>query len=186
MALNQLLAAITAQADQQITLIRQEQERTLKAARDEQEIALSAALRSIDVRKRQKMDQVRMKAEQHAAAFHNNTVLRHKRVLLDRIFTSVIRSLAAATDEAIEPLLKRCLTLAGPGEIRPTERHRKLLQNILPSSCSLGLSVSGEGGFICITEKQEHDFRLETIVQDLLRPVSEILVADTLFSSPSA
>ncbi len=184
MALQDLLTAITKEADQQIAAFKQVHSRAIADAKAKAEEAHVTAVAAIDAQKRQKMDQMRRKAQQHAEAFRRNAVLQRKCELLDQAYAAVLDALSNESDANVEPLLKACLARVHDGEIRAAKKHAALLKTlILGTGLTLGEPVDARGGFLCVSKTQEYDFRFETIVSDLLRPRTELRAAHDLFSA---
>ncbi len=184
MALQDILAAITANADKRIADARAEHQRSLTQLREESERKLAKKKQDLAVTKQQRMKQLEVKAHTHALAQKRNMVLSKKKELLDRVYGDVITSLAALQDKDIEPLLRACVKkISNKGAIFPSKKHADLLKKICPSEqFTLEKPTSAKGGFLFVSEKEEQDFTFEHIVEHTLRPKTELDVSTILFS----
>lgn len=188
MAIHDILTAITAEADRQIAGLRAQHERTVADAKAKAVAELERLTAELEAQKRQKCDQLLRKTKQRADQLKRNAVLRRKRAMLDAVYASVLSAAAKQADDAFEPLLRACLTKARAGEIRPAARHEALLKKLVAGHThfTMGEPIDAQGGFLCVSKTQEHDFRLETIVRDILRPRTELAVSDKLFPAARA
>jgi V/A-type H+-transporting ATPase subunit E len=184
MALQDILAAISVEADRQIAEARTAHQNALTQIRQQSEQSLDRKRQDISAQKEQKLEQMRRKAEVHADTQLRNAQLQKKREILDRIYQKAIESLSQLPDKDVEALLKACLeSIHDKGEIRPTKKHVALMQRLVGGDLTLGDPVEGAGGFIFVSEKREQDFRFETLVQDVLRPKTELELAHSLFTA---
>lgn len=184
MALSDIIAAIIKEADMQIAAFKQQHDRAVASAKSVAQEEHQKAAVTIDVQKHQKMDQIRRKAEQSAEFLRCNAVLQRKRALLDEAYAAVLDVLSKKPEVHIEPLLCACLATLHDGEIRPAKMHVALLQKLIHGKkFTMGKSIEARGGFLCVSKTQEHDFRFETIVTQVLRPQTELQVALDLFSA---
>ncbi len=184
MALQDILDAITAQADQQIATARSKHQKRVSQMREAAERNQAKKKQDLAVQKDKKKAQMKMKAEVHAETTKRNTVLRKKRELLDRLYTKVVDQLAALPDDKAEKLLHACLKeISAKGAIHPSEAHAALLKKIAPSDqFQIEKSVKAKGGFVFSSEKAEQDFTFEHLVQEWLRPQTELDVSTALFA----
>lgn len=184
MALQDILAAITADADHKIETARAEQQKALTAAREESERAIAKRKQEIAVQRQQKIDQMTAKAQTHAASHKRNALLAKKKELLDRAYAKAAEELCGISDADAEKLFRACLKMIkGKGEIHPSAKHEKLLKKICPSEqFRMKDSTDAKGGFLFVSDKEEQDFTFENLVENILRPRTELQIANTLFA----
>lgn len=184
MALQDILDAISAQADQQIAEARSAHQKAITQMREASERSLARRRQEVAAQKEQKKKQLRAKAEAHAEALRRNAVLTKKQELLDRLFQKVTEELAAAPDGEVEDLLRACLKkIAQKGTIHASGKHAKLLKKLAPSEqFTMGKETNAKGGFLFISDTQEHDCTFEHLVAEMLRPQAELDVSHELFA----
>lgn len=184
MALQDILAAITAEADKHIEEARKEHQHALTQLREESERNLAKKKQEIAVSKQQKMKQMEAKARTHAHAQKRNAVLAQKKEVLDSVFAKAAKGLSAVSDKDIEPLLRACIkTIKAKGVIHPSEKHADLLKKICPSEqFRIEKPTKALGGFLFVSEKQELDFTFEHMMEHVIRPKQELATSQTLFS----
>lgn len=184
MALQDILAAITAEADKRIADTRAEHQRSLTALREESERNLARKKQEIAVSKQQKMEQLRTKTAVHADTHKRNALLLAKKDILDRVYAKAIDELNALSNAETETLLRTCLKrIATKGVIYPSSRHADLLKKICPSEqFRMEKPTDAKGGFLFVSDTQEQDFTFEYIVEQMIRPEHELATAKILFS----
>jgi|AP45_3_1055517.scaffolds.fasta_scaffold55074_2 vacuolar-type H+-ATPase subunit E/Vma4 len=184
MALQDILAAITAEADKYITDARTEHQRSVTQLREESERNLAKKKQEIAVSKQQKMDQLTTKAQTHANAQKRNAVLSTKKEMLDTVFAKAAQKLSEVSDKDIEPLLRVCIKgIKAKGIIHPSTKHADLLKKICPSEqFRIEKPTHAKGGFLFVSEKEEQDFTFEHLMEHVVRPSHELSISKTLFS----
>lgn len=183
MALQDILAAITAQADQRITDARTEHQRSLTQLREESERRIAKKKQELAVTKQERKKQLEAKAQAHALAQKRNAVLSAKKDLLDAVYGDAINELAKLSDKEIEPLLRACVkSISAKGAVHPSKKHAELLKKICPSEqFSMEEPTDAKGGFIFVSATQEQDFTFENLIEQNLRPQTELDVSKTIF-----
>lgn len=183
MALQDILAAITANADKRIADARSEHQRSLTQLREESERRLAKKKQELAVTKQERMKQLTAKAHTHALAQKRNMVLSKKKELLDRVYADAVTKLAGVSEKDIEPLLRACVKkISSKGTIHPSAKHADLLKKICPSEqFRMEKPTHAKGGFLFVSEKEEQDFTFENLVEHVLRPKTELDVSHTLF-----
>lgn len=183
MALQDILAAITAQADKRITDTRTLHLRSLTQLREESERSLAKKKQELAVTKQQRMQQLEAKAHTHALAQKRNSILTKKKELLDQVYSEAVDELAKLSDKEIEPLLRACIkSITEKGTIYPSAKHADILKKICPSEqFSMEKPTEAKGGFLFISKKQEQDFTLEHIIEESVRPSTELDVSQMIF-----
>lgn len=184
MALQDILDAIIAQADQKIADARSQQQRELTAKREETERRISKKKQEIAKQKEEKKEQLMQKAKTHASMRERNAELLSKQEQLDVLYSSVVDELGKAPDGKVEDLLRACLKqISEDGTIHPSKKHEDLLKKLAPSEqFKMGSTIESAGGFRFESKKQEFDFTFEHLVHDVLRPQTELETAHTLFA----
>jgi len=185
MALADILAAITAQADQKIKDARSIHQKNLTKIREQGERTISTKKQEIAVQKEQRKTQLKAKAENHAAMQIKNAGLTKKRELLDRTYDQVVEELSKLPDEELKALFTLCLkSIKAEGTIHPAESHVKLIKELADhDQFEMGSTVKAKGGFTFTSQKQEQDCTLEHLVAEVLRPASELEISQMLFSN---
>ena len=107
-----------------------------------------------------------------------------KQELLERCYGDVQKALAKSDSAALEAFLIDCLSgITGPGEIRPAAAHKALLEKVADKSrFTIGKPINAIGGFLFVSDKQEHDCTFERFVTGTLRPRTEVEVSRALFA----
>ncbi len=185
MALSDILAAISAQADEQISRERSAHQKRLSLIREESERRIAKRKQEIALQKEERKEQLHMKAVSHSVMTRRGAELKRKQELLDDFYALVLQKLAALPEKEAEALLKQHLqTIRSSGEIRPSKAHENTLKRIAPSErFSFGKPIASVGGFLFVSEKEEHDCTFEHLVASYLRPQTEVEAAKALFSS---
>ncbi|MDP6561349.1 MAG: hypothetical protein QF793_00310 [Candidatus Peribacteraceae bacterium] len=183
MALQDILAAITAEADKRIAQSRTQHQQSLTQMREESERSLAKKKQEVAISKQKKIDQLTAKAHTHAQAQKRNAVLSKKKELLDAAFAKAAAELAKIDDKEIEPLLRHCIkSIKAKGVIRPSAKHAKLLKKICPSEqFRIEKPTDAAGGFLFVSEKEEQDFTFEHLMEHVVRPAHELSISKTLF-----
>jgi vacuolar-type H+-ATPase subunit E/Vma4 len=183
MPLQDILNAIVAQTDQKITEERSAHQKKLSAMREASERSLSTKKQDLALQKEKKKAQLHAKAEAHADAVLRNALLSKKRELLDQLYSKALTELSSLPDEKVEPLLATFLQkISAKGSIIPSDNHLKLLKKLVKDGLQVEKPVKGAGGFLFVSNLQEQDFTFEHIVQEWLRPKTELNVSKKLFT----
>ena len=183
MALQDILTAITQQADKKINDARGVHQKGLTKIREEGERTVAERKQEIARQKETKKAQMKAKAENAADMHVKNSLLSKKRYLLDKTYEEVVENLSKLPDEKLEPLMRACLkSITAEGTIQPAEKHIVLMKKLADSSkFKMGSTIKAKGGFRFISDKQEQDCTLEHLVAEVLRPATELEIAQTLF-----
>lgn len=184
MALQDILNAISEQADKQIADARSTHQKALTQMREASERSLAKKKQEIAVQKEQKKIQLKAKAHAHAESAKRNTVLIKKQELLDRLFAKVTAELSTLPENKVEELLRTCLKhIAQKGTVHSSKKHAALLKKIAPSEqFAMGKESNALGGFLFVSDKQEYDFTFEHLVEEILRPQTELAISHELFT----
>lgn len=184
MAIQDILQAITTDADQRIATAQAEHAAALQALRDRQATEQSAQLKQIASEAEQHVFYLRTRAEAQAAMQVRHAVLESKQALIDQVYTGVLSALQALPSAELETFLGTLLKrLPGAGTIRPAQAHAAFLKKHLPAGCTLGETITAEGGFVFISDQYELDMTFPSLVERVLRPATEIDTAHQLFAA---
>lgn len=184
MALDDILSAITAQADQKIKEARSVHQKNLTKIRELGERTVATKKQEIATQKEQRKAQLTAKTQNAAAMFTRNALLGKKRELLDRTYANVVEELSKLPHDQVEPLIRACLkSIRDEGTIHPAKEHEGLVKKCADASrFHLGEPVKAKGGFIFISKTKEQDCTFEHLVSEALRPMSELEISQLLFS----
>lgn len=185
MALQDIITAITSQADRDIAALRSAHEQRAAEMRTKQRGALdslrSTMLRDVETRK----SQLLLKVKTHAAVERRNRISGVKQSVINAAFAEAIAILSALPDEKVEPLLRACLKqIKGKGTLHASKRHETLLKKIAPSEqFTIGGVADAIGGFRFVGATSEADYTFECLVHGILRQKKGLDIANLLFTS---
>lgn len=185
MALDDILSAITQETDKRITDAKDTHKKRLSSLREESERQLLRKKLEIDAQRKEKEKLMRAKAETYISLQQRNAILRKKQELLTRCYDEVKKELASLKPAGVEKLLKHFLQgIKSKGEIRPAKHHKELMEKIADEKhFTIGKPIDASGGFLFISNKEEFDFTFENLVDNYLRPKTEVQVSHSLFHS---
>ena len=182
MAIDDILAAIAAKADQKIQQARAASKKHTTELREKHEREKHALKQSVAQQKEGRKTQLRAKVENHNAVMLKNAKLTKMQELLDRVYEETIEQVAGLSDDKLETLMKHCLKgISGKGVIHPAKNHKALLSKLIDSSMSLGDEIDAKGGFIFVSDTTEQDYTIEHLVKEILRPKTEMEISTMLF-----
>lgn len=184
MALQDILDAITAEADQRIADARTAHQKRLSHLREESDRRILKKKQDINAQREEKKRQIRMKGEAAVTVRRRNMFLARKRSLLDAVYAHAEEALVALPEKQLRPLLERCLDLIEEvGTIRPAKVHASLLDTLLHNRLHLtvGAPLDVSGGFLFVSDRAERDCTFATIVREQLRPRTETMAVTQLF-----
>lgn len=184
MSFHDLLNAIVAQTDADIARLKEAHASRVTALKQETKGWIDARERDIDQRAADRRKEIIAKAETHALQERRRKVTQCKRDLLDDIYGKAVEALASLPAAKTETILASLLDgIDGDGIIRPTSAHRAILKKIVGKRFELGEDVPGAGGFLFQGEHEERDCTYENLVENSLRPKTEMGVLRSLFPS---
>lgn len=184
MAISDILQAIITEADQQIADAQAAHKLAMKDLKESHEELYFAAIKQIDRQKDEKKHQMRTRVEGHAQMVARLAVLSKKQEQIDAVYAAAATALAALPKGELDHLFKACLKhIHGAGEIRPAKKHEAVLKELIAGhkGLTMGEPVDAVGGFRFVGETQEHDYTFEFLVEQVLRPATELAVARELF-----
>ncbi|UPA22719.1 hypothetical protein K8942_00710 [Candidatus Peribacteria bacterium] len=183
MALTHIRQAITSEADATIKRLAADHAAAVQSLNDAHKQSLQALRTSLLQQKTQKLHQMRSRAEGHAGMLTRHAVLQRKQEILNDLYTSVAESLAKQPEADLEKMLRNWIdTLPEGGTILPAKPHAALLKKLCGSKYELGDPILATGGFRYVGKKENRDCTFEFIVQEVLRPETEISIAAQLFA----
>lgn len=184
MALQHILDAIVGDADKRIADMTAAHKHYLKELRDESERRITRKRTQIGEQRDQKMRQMKEKTESHARMSRSKALLARRQEYMDRLYAEALDELVNLPKDKAEAFLKLCLKqIGGKGIIMPAASQEAMLKKILPDGCTLGETIDAVGGFRFVSDKEEHDFSYEFLIQRLLREKTEVSVSEQLFPS---
>jgi vacuolar-type H+-ATPase subunit E/Vma4 len=184
MALQDILTAITHEADQRISTAQSDYKQRSKALREQRELAILDAQQRINEQKKRKMTQLKERAEAHAHMISRHALLQKKQELLNDTYSHVIDALADMPKDKMEAFLKTCLSdIKSKGVIHPAKGSEAILKKLAGDDQTIGDSIDARGGFLFIGAKEERDCTFEFLVHEVLRPATEVRIAHELFPS---
>lgn len=183
MALSHILAAITAEADHQIAEATTAHKASLKALAEHHASALHVIAESVQRKKKDRIQQLRQRAEDHTSLLRRHAVLDRKQRIVDEFYDSVIRELSAMSPSQAEKLMTGwAAQLPEGGKILPSKKHEAIVKKIAKGR-ECGPTIDAKGGFRYESEREDRDYTYEFLVKEILRPATEISVAQQLFSA---
>lgn len=182
MALQDILDSITGDADKRIADAAADHKKRMKDMREESERSINRKRVQIAEQRDQKKRQLKEKAESHARMTRTKALLARKQEYMDKLYADVLDALAKLPKDKAETFLEKCLSsVKSKGVIVPAKAHEAALKKMLPAGCELGKAIDSAGGFRFVSDKEERDFTFEFLVNDLLRPQTEVRIAHELF-----
>lgn len=183
MAFHDILRALDAEADGRIAAARNATRATIAEARTRSESATADAIASIERScERERADLVRQ-ATSRSHMLQRQAILKAKHEAMESAYARALEKLARLDDHATTSLLRSLLNVCPEGGVlRPTEAHAAILKK-LADGREIGAPVKGIGGFVHESASSQRDCRYEILVRDILRPATELRVAETLFPS---
>lgn len=163
MALADILAAIAQQAEKQIADLVAAAARDKEALKKQADEAIAAYENELHAQTEQQKKQLKKKAETEVEMNRKKALLQAKRDALDAVYAKVleeVQKLPAAKKKKLEDALKAALK----GRKGKTESVK-------------------EGGFIFVSDNAEEDYSFEHLVNEVLRPQTELDVSANLFAN---
>lgn len=182
MPFHDLLNAIVSQTDADIARLKEAHAARVAALKQETKDWIEARERDMAQRAEERKREFLAKAETHALQERRRKVTQCKRDLLDEAYGKTVSAVASLPAAKTEKILSSLLDgIAGSGVIRPAAAHRALLKKIADKRFELGEDVPGSGGFLFQGETEERDCTYENLVQNVLRPRTEMKALRSLF-----
>lgn len=182
MALTDIRQAITSEADATLKTLVANHAAAVQSLKDAHKQSLQAIRQSVAQQKTQKLHQLRSRAEGHANMLTRHAVLQRKQEILNDLYASVAASLAQLPEAELEKMLRHWIsTLPEGGTILPAKPHAGLIKK-LAGKHEIGEPISASGGFRYVGTREDRDCTFEFIIQEVLRPETEISIANQLFS----
>jgi vacuolar-type H+-ATPase subunit E/Vma4 len=136
------------------------------------------------MQKEKRKTQLQAKTQSHVAMQKQNAILKTQQKLLDKAYAGAVEKLSTLPDEKVEPIFRACLKdIKVKGAIYPAAKHASLLKKLAPSEqFSIEAPIEVKGGFRFVSEKIEEDCTFEYLVENVLRPRTELATAQSLFA----
>ena len=162
MALSDIIQAIKTQADKEIAVLQEQATRAKDSIKRKTDEEIAAYEQELSKKTEDRKVAMKKKAETMVEMERKKTLLAEKRKALDSVYKKVleeVKKMPAEKLKKLEDTLKK--HVAGrKGEVKPVK----------------------EGGFLFVSEKSEEDYTFEHLVNEVLRPQTEIDVSTKLFS----
>lgn len=184
MAISDILQAIITEADQQIADVQTQHKLTMKALKESHEQQYFSSIKQIDRQKEEKKHQMRSRVEGHAQMVKRLALLGKKQEQIHAVYAAAHSALEKLPKAELERLLVACLKRIGQeGVILPAKTHEELLAKLLPAypGLTMGKSINAAGGFRFIGAAQEHNYTFEFLIENIVRPATELSIARELF-----
>ncbi len=186
MALQDILNAIVGDADKRIADLTSSHKQFLKDLREESERSLTRKRSQIAEQRDQRMRQMKEKTESHARMARSKSLLALRQEYMDRLYKDAFDALVALPKDETESFLALCMKqIDAKGTVHAAKAHEAIIKKLLPSGCTLGESIDAAGGFRFVSDKEEHDFTYEFIINRLLRDATELKAVALLFPAAS-
>lgn len=184
MAFEDILSAITQETDRRIAEAKDTHKQRIASMREQSERRLAQRKQEIAAQRGEKEQLMRAKAETHVALQRRNEILHKKRELLDRCYDDVKAALAKQKPAVIEKLLTHFLhNIKDKGDILPAKAHKDVLAKIADGKkFTIGKPIDAIGGFVFVSDAQEFDYTFENLIDNDLRPRTEVDVSHALFA----
>jgi vacuolar-type H+-ATPase subunit E/Vma4 len=184
MSLKHLLEAITAETDRKVQEIRNTLKNDLEKMRQESSQQLSKKKHDIVDAHEKELQTKKRTLEAKKLSLTKSAVLSKKKEIQDRFYEKLLTRMSALPESDIEEIMKQCLTdLPKEGTIHPASPHVSLITRLVSTtSLTIGESIASKGGFLFTAERQEKDCTFEHLVSDVIRPKTELLVSQKLFT----
>lgn len=185
MALQDIMTAITAQADREIAVLRDQHSRRSNDLRECHRAAMDNLKNGMAKQVESRKAQLLLKMQTHAAVERRNRIASVKQEVIDETFKRALDRLSALPEKKVEPLLKACLDqIKDAGVLHPSKKHEPLVRKLVTSDrLTVGAPSDIKGGFRFVGKKSEADFSFEHLLLGVLRPMKEVEVATLLFGN---
>lgn len=186
MALQDIIAAIVSQADQEIEQHRAKHRQEISLIKEEAARYLASKKQEINQQKELKKKQLFSKAQAHASSLKRNSALQNKQELLNGLYEEVLSKMSALPEKDTEKILVACLKkLSKSGTIYPAKKHESIIKKLAETGFKFGEAINSKGGFLFESATQEKDFTFESIIKNYVRPATELEFSHSLFKSDS-
>lgn len=181
MAFHDILQALEVNANGRISAARAAKEESVAHTREQLEQATSDKLSGIATEVDRKKKNMERQIVAHTQMNGRQAAMTAKRSLVEQTYAKALEALAAMNPAQTEEFLKRMIDACPEGgTIRPAQPHEAIVKK-LAGNREIGASVKSRGGFVHETDASDRDCTYETLVNDILRPATELAVASTLF-----
>jgi vacuolar-type H+-ATPase subunit E/Vma4 len=176
MPLKDLLTAIEKHLQTTLDALQSTHEAELATLKTEAKQVLQNDLADLEQKFELKKLQLSRKTNDHAEREKSNSILMAKRSLLDEVYNQTAASLAPVWQWALKQVHQA-------GTLLPSKAFAGVASDFInDTNLTVGETIEAAHGFKVQTKTQEFDFTLETILNSLVRPATEHLVAEKLFN----
>lgn len=184
MSYQDIITAITDQADREIRQRRTLHDERIRALRARHEAALAALRERMKRQVEMRKVQLRTVASTHISMERRNRLTAAKLQILDEVFSAAAKKIASLPADDSEKILRACLSrIKESGVIRPSRAHAELLKKLVsPDQFRIEEPIDALGGFRFSGKKSEADFTVEALVRGSLRAHKEVDIAHLLSS----
>jgi vacuolar-type H+-ATPase subunit E/Vma4 len=183
MALTDIFEGIVAETDAQIQTAKGAHKERMKSLRAQSDAAVTSKLQAMHEQKELRKRQMRSRMLTHADMTKRNAILAKEQEYMTIFFNHLIEKLANLPKPALEKFYATCFeSINAKGTIRPAKPHKEIIEKIAGKHFSIGEPLDIPGGFLFTSETQDRDFTFPFLVQNVLRPKTEIEVAKRLFA----
>lgn len=181
MALDAILTAISAKNDQLLTEERATHKENLANMKQVFEDGVAEMQHRIQKQCDQKKLAMVQKAKTHASMHATNAELTAKQTILNDVYQSVINEFDNLPEKEVTSILQAMLDkLPETGILHVGKKQEKILKKIA-SQYEFGKTLD-DSGFILETDEADYDCRIATIVNEQMRPDTEITISQELFA----
>ena len=184
MPLKDLLTAIEKHLQTTLDALQSTHEAELATLKTEAKQVLQNDLADLEQKFELKKLQLSRKTNDHAEREKSNSILMAKRSLLDEVYNQTAASLAKSSAKDLAPVWQWALKqVHQAGTLLPSKAFAGVASDFInDTNLTVGETIEAAHGFKVQTKTQEFDFTLETILNSLVRPATEHLVAEKLFN----
>lgn len=185
MALNDILQHILEDAEARISAAKNDQHQRLATARVTNERETEAEIARIRQGKEAKKIQMRERAESHSIMARRHAILKKKQELIAQVYAEVLMQLSNAPEAKLEKFFEACLKrVHGEGTVHAAKAHEAIVKKLLKDTkLSMGDASHASGGFVVSTETEIHDFTFPFLIENILRPRTELEVLRSVLPS---
>lgn len=189
MAINDILNKINDEANKKAAFEKQVANDEIKKINVEAEEKAKERTAEVDRKADAKCESLARQAKILAKMENRSSLLKEKRMVIDEVYKSSLDNLYALDDSAyvdlVTSMLKSVSTSMSEGDLTvPADKKQQTESAIKKAGVSYDISKEAndfKGGFILKSKKVEMNFSFSYLMSKVIRPHSELEVAETLF-----
>lgn len=183
MSFKHLLQSIVTEADHKIADAKKAHVDRMHAFEAAHEKALDGIKKNAQDRLNERKKSLKEKAESLGRISASKLLLKTKNAEIEAVYDAVLDGLKNADKAELESFFKKALEFAGEGTIRAAKEHEAILKKLAGKNFEMGETLpKSEGGFTVATPTKEWNFTFDFLVQQSLRPSTEVDAAAALFA----